>query len=100
MEFICRPDLAAHMEKKGLDTVLVELVEINNSDLDVTELHPRLVDKRLRDIYVEKKGYRAVDAGWGTVLLPKFPLQMEEQVTFGLKRILFIKCVTCEGVKV
>ena len=100
MEFICRPELAAFMEKKGTNTVLVELVEINNSDLDVTELHTRLVDKRLRDIYVEKKGYRTVDAGWGTVLLPRYPLQMEEQVTFGLKSILFIKSVTCKGIKV
>ena len=85
MEFICRPELAAHMKKKGVDTILVELVEINNSDLDLTELHPRLVDKRLRDVYVEKKNYRPVDAGWGTVLLPRFPLEMGERVTFGLK---------------
>ena len=100
MEFICRPELANHMKKKGLDTILVEFVEINNSDLDVSELHVRLVDRRLRDLFVDKKGYRVEDAGWGTVLLPRYPLKLEEQVTFGLKKVLFINCLTYEGIKV
>ena len=58
MEFQYEPRLLDYMEQKNKRTIVVELVEINNSDLDITELHVRFVDARLRDQFLNKKRYR------------------------------------------
>ena len=87
------------MQKKGQTTILVELVEVN-SDIDVTELHVRLIDDKMREVFLTKKGYRRFASEVGDVLLPPYPLTMEETVTFGLKSFLFIKYVTHKGMKV
>ena len=100
MEVRYEPSLLEYMEKKKTSTILVELVEINNSDLDVTELHVRLVNQRLRNIFVDQKRYRTVTTPHGEVLLPPFPLQLEDTITFGLKKVLFASMLTCKGIKV
>ena len=94
------PELLAYMEQHGKKTVLVELVKINNSDFEITELHVRFADGRLREQFVGKKGYRVLPAGAAEVLLPRFPLELEETVTFGLKRVLFWNVLTYSGIKV
>ena len=100
MEVRYEPGLLEYMKKKKLSTVLVELVEINNSDLDVTELHVRLVNRRLRDLFVEQKRYRVIETPHGEVLLPPFPLELEDTITFGLKKVLFVSILTYKGIKV
>ena len=100
MEVCYEPSLLEYMEKKKLSTILVELVEINNSDLDVTEFHVRLVNRRLRDLFVDQKRYRVVTTPQGEVLLPPFPLVLEDAVTFGLKKVLFVSMLTYKGIKV
>ena len=99
MKFHYEPELLEFMKKKGQTTILVELVEVN-SDIDVTELHVRLADDKLKDLFLSKKGYRRFTSDVGDVLLPPYPLTMEETVTFGLKSFLFIKYVTYKGMKV
>lgn len=100
MEIRYEQPLRDYILKKGKKYLLVEMVEINNSDIDMTELHVRFVNQRLRDQFVEKKRYRVVETELGEVLLPRFPLQMEETVNFGLRSFLGIKSVRCTGIKV
>jgi hypothetical protein len=76
------------------------MVEVNNSDLDITELHIFFANKQLRKQFVEKKRYRVFSTEFGEVLLPRFPLEMDEVVTFGLKRFLCFSRVTCQGIRV
>ena len=99
MEFRYTPELAEYIKKHRKTTLLVEMVEVNNSDLDITELHIHFVEKRLRDQFVEKKRYRVFPTELGEVLLPRFPLNIEETVTFGLKRFLFFRSLTYDGIR-
>lgn len=100
MEFRYEQPLRDYIRKSGKKFLLVEMVEINNSDIDVTELHVRFVNQRVRDLFVEKKRYRVFATELGEVLLPRFPLQIEETVTFSLRSFLGIKSVRCTGIKV
>ena len=99
MEFRYEPELLAYMEKSGKRTIVVELVEINNSDFEITELNVRFVDARMRQLFLNKR-YRLHTIDVGEVLLPPFPLELEQTVTFGLRRVLFFKWVTYNGIKV
>ncbi len=100
MEFRYTPELVDYIKKHGKTTLLVEMVEVNNSDLDITELHIFFANKQLRERFVEKKRYRVFPTELGEVLLPRFPLEMDEVVTFGLKRFLWFSRVTCQGIRV
>lgn len=98
MEFNYEPALLDYMEKYNKHTIAVELVQINNSDFEISELHVRFVDGRLRKQFLDK-GYRLNETTHGEVLLPRFPLDMEAVVTFGLKSFLFWKYLTYSGIK-
>lgn len=99
VEFRYEPRLLEYMKKSGKRTIVVELVEINNSDFEITELSVRFVDARLRKQFLNKR-YRLHTTDAGEVLLPPFPLELEQTVTFGLKSILFFKWLTYSGIKV
>ena len=98
MNIVYTPELLAYMEQKKNSTILVELAELNNTDLEIMELSIRLPDARTRNIFVEKKRYKVIKTEVGEVLLPRFPLNYSETVTFGLKKILFFKQITCKGI--
>jgi len=100
MDFKYEPKLLDYMKKHNKRTIVVEMVEINNSDFEITELHVRFVDARLREKFLTKKRYRLYTTEHGEVLLPRFPLELEETVTFGLKSFLFYKHITYTGIKV
>lgn len=100
MEFQYEPRLLDYMQKNNKRTIVVELVEINNSDFEITQLHVRFVDARLRDQFLTKKRYRLYTTPHGEVLLPRFPLELEEPVRFGLKSVLGFKSITYSGIKV
>ena len=55
MTFNYTPELLAYMEKKNNHTVLVELVEIQNTDLEVVDLHVYLPHPRQRDKFLTEK---------------------------------------------
>jgi len=99
MKIAYTPELLEYMKEKKKTTIIVELVELN-SDLDMTELHVYLADKRIRDIFRNKKAYGIATTEVGEVLFPPFPLKYDETVTFGLKSFLFIKHLTYEGIKI
>lgn len=94
------PELLEYMKRKNNTTVLVELVELNNTDLEIMELSVRLADERTRERFVGQKQYRVVQTDAGEVLLPKFPLEYSETVVFGLRKILFFHQITCKGISV
>ncbi|MBE6973590.1 MAG: hypothetical protein E7440_06920 [Ruminococcaceae bacterium] len=100
MEFQYDPKLLAYMRKQNKHTIVVEMVEINNSDFEISELHVRLVDVRLREYFLAKKNYRLYTTEHGEVLFPRFPLELAETVCFGLKSFLFFKYITYTGIKV
>lgn len=100
MEFQYGQALLEYMEKKNKRTIVVELVEVNNSDFEITELNVRFVDRRMREHFLNKKHYRLFETPHGEVLLPRFPLELEERVTFDLKRVLFYSYITYTGIKV
>ena len=98
MEFNYEPALLEFMENSGKRTILVELVQINNSDFEISELHVRFVDGRVRKLFLDK-GYRLHTTPHGEVLMPRFPLDTEDVVRFGLKKILFWNHLTYSGIK-
>ena len=98
MNFTYTPALLEYMHRKKNTTVLVELVELNNTDLEIMELSIRLPDARTRDTCVNKKQYRVITTDVGEVLLPNFPLIYSDTVAFGLRKILFFKQITCKGI--
>ncbi len=100
MTFCYTPELTQYIRTHHKKTLVVEMVEVNNSDFEITELHVHFVDARMRAHFVDKKGYRVFPTELGEVLLPRFPLEMAETVTFGLKSILFYKHITYDGIKV
>lgn len=94
------PELIEHMNKKNNHTILVELVEINNSDLEVIDLHVYLPHKNQREKFLKEKKYRIVNTEVGEVLLPPYPLQIDEEVTFGLKKFWVFTSLRCTGIKI
>ena len=94
------PELIGHMNKKNNHTILVELVEINNSDLEVIDLHVYLPHKNQREKFLKEKKYRIVNTEGGEVLLPPYPLQIDEEVTFGLKKFWVFTSLRCTGIKI
>ncbi len=93
------PELLAHMKHRNNHTILVELVEINHSDVEVADLHVYLPHPRQRRRFVEDKRYRVVTTEAGEVLLPPYPLELAEEVVFGLKKVLFFHTLTYTGIK-
>lgn len=100
MEIHYTPRLLEYMREHAKHTIVVEMVEINNSDFEISELHVRFVDGRLREQFANKKGYRSIPAPEGELLLPRFPLELEPVVTFDLKKVLFVPVLTYKGIKI
>lgn len=94
------PELLEYMDKKKNHTILVELVEINNSDLEVIDLHVYLPHKNQREKFLTEKKYRVVTTEVGEVLLPPYPLQLAEEITFGLKKFWIFTSMTYTGIKI
>ena len=94
------PELIEYMNKKNNHTILVELVEINNTDVEVIDLHVYLPHKNQREKFLTEKKYRLITTEAGEVLLPRYPLQLAEEITFGLKKVLFFHTLSYTGIKV
>jgi len=99
MEIIYEPELLAFMEKKNKNIIVVEEVSINNSDIEIMELHVHLISEAIADEFKKKKRYRTVPTEHGEVLFPPFKLKIAETVTFGLKSFLGIKYLSYKGIK-
>ena len=98
MKFIYEPALQEYMRQKRKNTIAVEVVTSNNSDFEVTELHVHLVDEKRAAFFIEKKHFREHMTEHASGLLPPYRLEYDETVTFGLKKFLFVRYVTWQGI--
>ena len=94
------PELLEYMDKKKNHTILVELVEINNTDLEVIDLHVYLPHKNQREKFITEKKYRVITTEVGEVLLPPYPLKIDEEITFGLKKLWIFRSISYTGIKI
>lgn len=99
MQFVYDPKLVEYIEKTGKKSIVVEMVSIDNSDFEITELHTHFIDARMRKKFIDQR-YRVIETDHGEVLLPRFPLEINDVVTLRLKRFLFIKTLVADGIKV
>ena len=100
MNFIKDDALKAHMQQSGKTNIVVEMVTAETSDIEISELHVHLVNDRQAAFFKEKKRYRAYEIEGGQVLLPRFPLECQENIRFWLKSFLIFKTVGYEGIKI
>ena len=100
MEIKFDPKLLEYMKKRGQRTIAIEFVEVNNTDLEITELHVHIVNSRFREMLLTKKRYRSIETEGCELLLPPYPLKFEPVVSFGLKSFLGFHSVTYKGITV
>ncbi len=100
MTFEYDPALLAYMKNKKQDTIVVELVTAEHSDLEVSELYIHLVDDRMASQFLEKKRYRSVETAHGRVLFPPMALRCGDRAVFRLKKVLFVTMIQCEGIEI
>lgn len=100
MNFVYEEKLREYIKKHNKKTLVVEMITVNNSDFEITELSVHFINERMRKIFTEKRRYRVFQTEMGEVLLPPFPLELEETVTFGLKSLLFFNSITYSGITV
>ena len=93
------PELLEYMAKKNNNTILVELVEINNTDVEVVDLHVYLPHKNQKEKFLKEKRYRVITTEVGDVLLPPYPLKLDEEITFGLKKFWIFTSLSYTGIK-
>ena len=91
--------LRAHMAKKSMTTIAVEVISTQNSDLEITELYVHLLTDKRAAYFKEKKGFRAVKTELGEVLLPPYHLVYDQTIRFFLKKFLCFHGVGYEGIR-
>ena len=100
MKFVFEPELIEYMKEKGHKNIIVELVQINNSEIEIAELHVHFVDDRQTEIFKTKKQYYSAETEMGEVLLPRFKLTFDEEIVFGLKKFWIFKTISYKGIKI
>lgn len=98
MKFIYEDELKAYMHEKGKRNIIVEVVTINNSEIEISELHVHFVDDRQTEIFKKEHRYRGVETEMGEVLLPHYKLNYEEEIVFGLKKFLCFRGISYKGI--
>ena len=98
MKFIYEDELKQYMQEKGHKNIVVEVVMINNSEIEISELHVHFVDARQTEFFKTKQRYYSVNTEMGEVLLPRYKLNYEEESVFGLKKFWIFKSVSYKGI--
>lgn len=99
MEFIYEPELQEYMKSKGKKNIVVEVVSSECSDFDITELHVHFVNDRQTKFFKEEKHFRSVQTSMGEVLLPRYVLEYDDVIRFGLKKVLCFYSIKYEGIR-
>lgn len=99
MNFIYEPELLEYMKEKGLSTVVVEVIDAQHSDIEIQDFHVRLVNEKIANLFKTEKKYRSVPTQHGEVLLPRYRLEYDDTITFGLKKFLCFKSMTFTGIR-
>ena len=100
MKFEFDEALIAYMKEKGKPHIIVEFINCENSDIEIADLHVFAADDKRADFFKKEKKYRGVPAELGEVLLPKYPLELEETVQFYLKKFWIFRSVGYTGIKI
>lgn len=99
MTFTYTPELIHYMREKNKPNIVVEVVSIDHSDIEMTELHVYAVNDKRAKFMQEEKKYRPRKTEVGLVLLPPYRLEYEEEIHFSLKKVLFFYSVKYEGIR-
>lgn len=98
MKFIYEEELKSYMQEKGHKNIVVEVVMINNSEIEISELHVHFVDERQTEYFKTKQRYYSVNTEMGEVLLPRYKLNYEDEIVFGLKKFWIFKSISYKGI--
>ena len=98
MNFEFSDELREHLKKTGKKAIAVELISTTTSDIDITELYPRIVNVRMAE-QLKKRGYKVFETETTEVLLPKYVLEYSDTVFFSLKKTLFGYRLEMDGIK-
>lgn len=99
MTFTYTPELIQYMTKKKKRNIVVEVVNIDHSDIEMTELHVYAADDRRAAFMEKEKKYRPRETEVGLVLLPPYHLEYDEEIRFGLKKVLCFQSIQYEGIR-
>lgn len=97
MEFIFEPELQEYMKQKNQNNIIVQVAE-THSDIEIQEIHVHLISDKMAQFYISEKNYKVRETTHGRVLLPKYPLEYEDRVVFGLKKFWFFKTISFTGI--
>ena len=100
MNIVLDDALKAYMQRVGKPHIIVEMITCDTSDIEISELHVFAADEKQATFFKEKKRYRSFETEVGELLLPRFPLQCEEQVRFYLKKFWMFHSIGYEGIKI
>ena len=64
MQFVYEPALEKYMLEKKKTNIIVEPVEVNNSDFDVTELHVYLANDKQAEFFKTKRNTKDIKRSW------------------------------------
>lgn len=98
MKFVYKPELQAYMREKNRKNIVVEVAKSDSSDFEVAELHVHFVNEKQTEAFKMRGKFRSVQTEMGEVLLPPYRLEYEPVITFGLKKLWFIRYITQEGI--
>ena len=98
MKFIYEAELKEYMQEKGYRNIVVEVVMINNSEIEISELHVHFADARQTEYFKTKQRYYSVNTEMGEVLLPRYKLNYEDEIIFGLKKFWIFKSISYKGI--
>ena len=98
MKFIYEDELKEYMREKRKKNIIVEVVTINNTEIEISELHVHFVDDRQTEIFKKKHRYRGVETEMGEVLLPHYKLNYDEEIVLGLKKFLCFRSISYTGI--
>ena len=66
----------------------------------MVDLHIYLPHPNQKEKFLKEKRYRTVTTEVGEVLLPPYPLKIDEEITFELKKFWVFASVRCKGIKI
>ncbi len=100
MEFVYEPELLEYMKAKERYDIIIELVSIDHSDIEMTDLHVFLANERQMKLFKEEKKYKSIKTSVGEVLMPVYKFDVDERIVFGLKATWIFKSLTYKGIRI
>ena len=100
MEFVYEPELLEYMKAKGRYDIVIELVSIDHSDIEMTDLHVFLANERQMKLFKDEKKYKSIKTSVGEVLMPIYKFEVDEKIVFGLKSTWIFKSLTYKGIRI